>query len=116
MPTSKGFYKVILHDPPKQVKRPTTAFRPTTKAAHQQAIPISRQKIEKKDQTLSSFQQQNQNKSTETVNRKKNQKTRYSQSLFSKQSQLKNIQSTHLKASNPAQNFSFNRNLIPLPE
>ena len=68
-------------------------------------------------QTQPSFQQQNQNKSTDTFSSKKSQHTRYVQSFSGKQqSQQQNIQRAHLNASNPSQNFSINRNTIPPPE
>ena len=107
--TCKGFHYTTLHDPSKQVKRPTPAFstsnpnQPTQNLASHQTPP--------------SFQQQNQNKSTDTVSSKKSQHTRYGQSFSCKQqSQQQNIQRAHLNASKLTQNFSISRNTIPPPE
>ena len=75
--TCKGFHYTTLHDPSKQVKRPTAAF--STSDRNQPTQSLTRQ------QTHSLVQQQNQNKSTETVNSKKRQHTRYGQSLSGKQ-------------------------------
>ena len=103
----KGFHHTTLHDPSKQVKRPIAVFstsnpnQPTQNLASPQIPP--------------SFQQQNQNKSTDTVSSKKSQHTTYGQSFSCKQ-QSQNIQRAHLNASNPIQKFSFNRNTILPPE
>ena len=76
--TCKRFHHTTLHDPSKQVNRPT-AFstsnpnQPTQNLASHQTQPF--------------FQQQNQNKSTDTVSSKKSQHTRYDQS-FSGEQQL----------------------------
>ena len=98
-----------MHDPSKQVKRPTAAFstgnlnQPTQNLASPQTQP--------------SFQQQNQNRGTDTVSSKKSQNTRYGQSISGKQqSQQQNTQRAHLNASIPTQNFSINRKTIPPPE
>ena len=107
--TCKGFHHTTLHDPSKQVKRPTADFltsnpnQPTQNLASPQTPP--------------SFQQQNQNKSTDTVSSKKSQHTRYGQSFSCKQqSQQQNIQRAHLNASKLTQNLGINQNTIPLPE
>ena len=107
--TCKGFHHTTLHDPSKQVKRPTAAF--STSNPHQPTQNLA------SPQTQPSFQQQNQNKSTDTVSSTKRQQTRYDQSFSDKrQSQQQNIQRARLNASNPTQNFSINRNTIPPPE
>ena len=100
--TCKGFHHTALHDPSKQVKRPTAAFstsnlnQPTQNLASHQTQPF--------------FQQQNQNKSTDTVSSKTSQHTRYVRSFSGKQqSQQQNIQRAYLNASKPTLNFSINQ-------
>ncbi|XP_075259989.1 uncharacterized protein LOC142351729 [Convolutriloba macropyga] len=106
--TCKGYHHTTLHDPSKQVKRPTAAFSTSNPNQPKQNLASP--------QTQPSFQQ-NQNKSTDTVSSTKSQQTRYGQSFSGKrQSQQQNIQRAHLSASNPTQNFSINRNTIPPPE
>ena len=106
--TCKAFHHTNLLDP-KQVKRPTDAF--STSNPNQPTQNLA------SPQTPLSFQQQNQNKSTDTVSSKKSQHTRYGQSFSGKhKSQQQNIQCADLEASNPTQNFSINRNTIPPPE
>ena len=105
----KGFHHTTLHDPSKQVKRPTAAFSTSNPSQPTQNLASP--------QTQPSFQQQNENKSTDTVSIKKSQHTRCGQSFCGKQqSQQQNTQSAHLNALNPTQNFSINRNTIPPPE
>ena len=107
--TCKGFHHTTLHDPSKQVKRPTAAF--STSNPNQQTQKLA------SSQTQPSFQQQNQNKSTDTLSSKKSQHTRYGKSFSGKQqSQQQNIQRASLNASNPTQNFIINRNTILPPE
>ena len=66
-------------------------------------------------QIQSLVQQQNQNKSTETVNSKKRQQTRYGRSFSAMQrSHQQNIQRAHLNSSISTQNFSINHvKIIP---
>ena len=105
----KGFHHTTLHESWKQVKAPTAAFSTSNPNQPTQNLASL--------QTQPSFQQQDQNKNTDTVSSKKNQHNRYGQSFSDKQqSQQQKIQRAHLNASNPTQNFSINRNTIPPPE
>ena len=107
--TCKGCHHTTLHDPSKQVKRPTAAFSTSNHNQPTQNLASP--------QTQPSFQQQNQNKSSDTVSSKRSQHTKYGQSFSDKQKlQQQNVQQAHLNASNPTQNFSINQNAIPPPE
>ena len=75
--TCKGFHHATLHDPSKQVQRPTAAF--STSNPNQPTQNLA------SPQTPPSFQQQNQNKSTDTVSSKNCRHTRYGQSFSCKQ-------------------------------